>query len=141
MLRLYVIAAHTWAPRVRVIHDRLRTMGVEPTSQWAEQMTGPENLDAHSDDECQRIWLNNAADMGEASVILALCDSPMREGWLELGRAFQTHRTILLVGRHALTTRVLSSVERSGITRFESVDGALTAVALMSNAPRAAAGG
>ena len=133
-MRCYVIASYSWAPQVRAIHDRLRTMGVEPTSQWAEGAHGPEDLDSLTDDECQSIWLRNVADLAESDAVIALLDSPMREGWMELGRAMREHKTCLLVGRHALTTRVLASVGHSGVTRFDSVDAALNAVAAVMEA-------
>lgn len=106
MSRIYVIASYDSAPLVRAIHSALRELGHEPTSTWAEEAEGEEHLDGLSGAECLAIMRRNAADMDRASTILALGDSPMREGHMELERAISVGwHDIIHVGRPALSVR------------------------------------
>lgn len=124
-MRVYVIAAYSHAPAVRAIHDRLRMMGVEPTSSWAEEACGPEALERLSDDECYRIWDRNRRDLDNASVALVLADTPMREGHAEAAHAMRTGCRVVWVGRPTLGARADSVFGSNGPWFVESVDDAL----------------
>lgn len=97
---IYVIAAYESAERVRDIHDRLRALGHTPTSRWAEQAHGPEELGDYA--ECEAIIHANLRDMRSADVVIILADTPMREGWCEVERCGPN---AVVVGRYNLTTR------------------------------------
>lgn len=123
MTRVYVIAAYAEAPTVRAIHDRLRMIGCEPTSSWAESAHGAEDLASLSDAECARIWDRNDVDMQDATVVLLLADTPAREGWMEAQRALDYGKRLLCVGRPTLTLRAFDRVEV-----VDSIDAALAAI-------------
>ena len=125
MLRCYVIAAYSHAPAVRAIHDRLRMMGIEPTSSWAEEAHGPEVLDELSDLECMAIWERNRDDLDSASVVLVLADTPMREGHAEAAHAMRTGCRVVWVGRPTLGARADSVFGSNGPWFVATVDDAL----------------
>ena len=104
-MRVYVIASYDHAPLVRAIHDRLREIGIEPTSSWAETAHGPEELERLSDVQCWHIWNRNGVDMNAADIVLVLADTPMREGWAEVERARRNSMHIVWVGRPTLGAR------------------------------------
>ena len=97
---IYVIAAYECAERVRDLHERLRALGHEPTSRWAEQAHGPEELGGYA--ECEAIIAANLRDMRRADAVIILADTPMREGWCEVERC---GLNAVVVGRYNLTTR------------------------------------
>ncbi|MBP9863666.1 MAG: hypothetical protein KBD62_37315 [Kofleriaceae bacterium] len=105
MTRVYVIAAYTAAPEVRTLHTRLRMAGHEPTSSWAEEAAGPEDLASLTPGQCGAIWDRNDQDMIDANVVVVLADTPAREGFLEAQRAFDLRKRIVWVGRPTLTVR------------------------------------
>lgn len=106
MLRVYVIASYQSAPLVRAIHDRLRMLGIEPTSSWAEEACGAEDLASLTKDECRAIWKRNDQDMRVADVVMVLADTPCREGFMEAARAYHWGgQRIVWVGRPTLTAR------------------------------------
>lgn len=104
-MRAYVIAAYGSAPVVRALHERLRAIGIEPTSSWAEDAHGPEDLEALSDAECLRIWQRNRDDMDAASIAIVLADTPMREGHAEASYALRSGMDVVWIGRPTLTAR------------------------------------
>lgn len=129
----YVIAAYTSAPQVRALHDRLRTIGIEPTSSWAEEAHGPEALEALSTQACRAIWTRNDRDMREADVVIVLADTPCREGFMEAARAYYDGRQDMVwVGRPTLTSRAWVD----GCVTVVDVD---AAVALLSERAQGAA--
>ena len=124
-MKLYVIAAYSHAPQVRAIHERLRALGIEPTSSWAEEANGPEALDGLSDDECYRIWDRNRRNLDSASVALVLADSPTREGHAEAAHAMRTGCRVVWVGRPTLGSRADSVFGSNGPWFVATVDDAL----------------
>ena len=124
-MKLYVIAAYSHAPQVRAIHERLRALGIEPTSSWAEEANGPEALDGLSDDECYRIWDRNRRDLDSASVALVLADTQMREGYSEAAHAMRTGCRVVWVGRPTLGARADSVFGSNGPWFVATVDDAL----------------
>lgn len=98
---IYVIAAYESAPRVRDMHERLRALGHTPTSRWAEQAHGPEELGDYV--ACEAIITTNLRDMRSADAVIILADTPMREGWCEVERCGSANAVV--VGRYNLTTR------------------------------------
>lgn len=125
MTRVYVIAAYTAAPAVRLLHTRLRMAGHEPTSSWAEEATGPEDLTALSTAECRAIWSRNDKDMRDADVVIVLADTNTREGWMEAQRAVALGGVqIICIGRPTLTLRAWTD----GVRIVADVDAALRAL-------------
>jgi hypothetical protein len=126
MLKVYVVASFQSAPSVRAIHDRLRMLGIEPTSSWAEEAHGAEALDGLSDEECYAIWARNRDDLDNASVALVLADTPMREGFAEASYALRSGVDTVWVGRPTLQARA-----HGGVWFVESVDAAIEGLAGM----------
>ena len=127
MLKVYVIGAYESSPAVRLLHTRLRMAGHEPTSSWAEEATGPEDLTALSTAECRAIWDRNDQDMIDANVVVVLADTPCREGFFEAQRAFDLRKRIVWVGRPTLTVRAYIG-PASRLVVVADVDAALRAL-------------
>lgn len=127
MTRVYVIAAYTAAPEVRILHTRLRMAGHEPTSSWAEEATGPEDLASLTPGQCGAIWDRNDQDMIDANVVVVLADTPCREGFFEAQRAFDLRKRIVWVGRPTLTVRAYIG-PASRLVVVADVDAALRAL-------------
>ena len=122
MLKVYIIAAYAHAPAVRAIHDRLRMVGIEPVSSWAEGAHGAEELEHLTKSQCRDIWQRNDADMRSADVVMVLADTPCREGFMEAARAYERGRQdIVWVGRPTLTARAWVD----GCTTVATVDEAV----------------
>ena len=130
-MKVYVIAAYDHAPQVRAIHDRLRMVAIEPTSSWAEEAHGAEALGTKTYEERYEIATRNARDLAAAGAVIALLDTPMREGWLELARAVDEGKKILLVGRHCLSTSLWVDWKSQRAMHFDTVDAALEGLAGM----------
>lgn len=100
-MRIYIIAAYSAAPRVRALHARLRDLGHEPTSSWAEHAHGPEPIGGYS--ESGAILEANTAALESSDGAIILADTPMREGWCEVARLAE--QRVCVVGPSNLTTR------------------------------------
>lgn len=127
MLKVYVIGAYESSPAVRLLHTRLRMAGHEPTSSWAEEATGPEDLASLTPGECGAIWDRNDQDMIDANVVVVLADTPAREGFFEAQRAFDLRKRIVWVGRPVLSVRAYIG-PASRLVVVENVDQALRAL-------------
>ncbi len=124
-MKVYVAAPYADAQSVVYLHERMRTLGIEPTSLWATQAEGAENLTALSREEVQAIAASNYADIARSTSMIVLA----REGvggemFREFGYALDVAALPLVcwVGR-----RILSAYD-SRVTLCEDLDEAIQAV-------------
>ena len=122
---IYVIAAYAAAERVREIHASLRALGHTPTSAWADEADGPEQLDTMSDSECYAVWSANYGALGRSDGVIVLADTPMREGWCEVAMVADAGQRVVVVGPPNLTTRAMAwdhvETDRQAVVRVDAL--------------------
>lgn len=120
-LRCYVAAPFGDAPFVREVHARLRALGIEPTSAWAEHADGPELLEEMPLDDVRALAARNDHALSVSDVVLVLPrEGAGREMFAESRLAVAFGIPVLWVG----FPRCLTSY-REGVDRFPSLEAAL----------------
>lgn len=122
-MNIYVIAAYGHAAEVRQLHARLRELGHTPTSRWAEEATGPEDLGSMALEQLADAWERNHADMLRADAVIVLADTAMREGFMEAERAVEAGMSIVWVGRPTLSVAAFPGRARMFASVDEAVEG------------------
>ncbi len=112
-MRAYFMSAYTDAPLVRQLHRLVPILGVQPTSRWAEDASGPERLDRLSRPEARALGARNDRDLREAHVGVALVRHGVgAELFSEVRAALLSEIPVLWVGppprAHCLPGRVNS---------------------------------
>jgi hypothetical protein len=117
---VYVVSPYANAPEVRVLHDRLRKLGIAFTSMWAEEANGAEDFSKFTPKKFQLIAEENDHHIDAADAILVLSrESGGAETYAEARYAISKEKLVFWVGRLTL------SAWRKGVIRCESVDDAL----------------
>jgi hypothetical protein len=133
-LRVYVAAPYPDAPQVRAIHEDLRAGGLAPTSVWAEEADGPEDLLAMPLEEIRRRAERNDRALAASDVVVVLPRvGAGREMYGEARLAVALGVPVVWVGSPVCLTTF-----REGVTRVDSL-GQATALLLSLAAARAAA--
>lgn len=119
-MRIYVAAPYEDAAHVRGLHERLRSLGLEPTSHWAENAAGPENFASFTPMQLRAIAESNDTDVISSTAVLVLARAGAGgEMFAEARLALFLAKPVYWVGR-----RTLSSW-REGVVRCEDLDDAL----------------
>lgn len=124
-MKVYVAAPYDAAGFVREhVHERLRSIGLDPTSRWAEHALGPENFDHFSPADLRLIAEANDRDVERSDVVLVIARAAAG------GEMFAEARYALMLGKHLVWVgrRILSSW-RHGVERVEDLDAAMVHLA------------
>jgi hypothetical protein len=124
MIPVYVAAPYVAAPDVRALHARLRAIDCDPTSKWAEEAVGPEQLRDDAADTWRQLWLRNMNDLETAYALVVLSGDGGGEMFVEVGHALALSIPILWTGPR----RVLSCYARPRV-RMMTVDDACSVLA------------
>lgn len=129
MLRCYVAAPYRHAPVVRSVHRSLRTIGWQPTSEWAESAKGPEELEKMPLELVRQIARANDRDVESAHALLALAhEGEGAEMFCELRYAAELGIPVVYAG-----ARKCLSAYRPGVLR---VDDMLEGLEVLAEASR-----
>ncbi len=122
---IYVAAPYEDAGYVREhVHERLRALGFEPTSRWAETARGPEDFARFSADELRVIAEGNDLDVAGSKAVLVLARAGAGgEMFAEARLALAMGIPCIWVGRRTL------SAWRLGVVRAADLDEALEILA------------
>ena len=133
--RIYVAAPYGDAPLVRGVHALLRSLGLEPTSTWAEESDDcAEELAAMSIRVVRRLAQRNDDDLASSEAVLVLPrEGAGREMYAEARLAIAFRIPVVWVG-----TPVCLTAFREGVSRVPSLQDALDTVQRMAR-DRAAA--
>jgi hypothetical protein len=120
-MRVYVAAPFARRSEVREVHKRLRALGIEPTSSWANAPDGI--ADAPTPEEAKVAIRQNDADLKSSDAVLVM--GYPGEG----GEQFAEARLGILLGKPVIWTgrRILSSF-RPGAVYLSTLDLALSAL-------------
>jgi hypothetical protein len=122
MLSIYVAAPYSDAPLVRGVHKELRRAGCKPTSQWAEDAKGAENLELPLGD-LRRLAMGNDDAIRESDRMLVLArEGAGGEMFSEVRYAITFAVPVYWVGRTIL------SAFRPGVARYADLADAIAAV-------------
>lgn len=104
-LLCYAAGPFSSAPFIRAsVHERLRAIGVEPTSRWAEEADGPEDFSRFSPERLQSIAASNDADLRGSDVLLLVdLAGTGRETYGELARAQIWGKPVVWLARPSLS--------------------------------------
>jgi hypothetical protein len=121
-LLCYVAAPYGDAPIVRKLHAHLRSLGIRPTSTWAEGATGPENLEEMPIDLVRAIAARNDHALSVSDVVVVLPrEGAGREMYGEARLAVALGIPMIWVG----DPRCLTAY-REGVTRVPDLETALS---------------
>lgn len=126
--RVYCAAPYEDAGFVREhVHDRLRALGFEPSSRWAESAFGHEDLTSFTTLTLRRIAAGNDADIdGSAALLMLARKGAGGECFAEAARALLRGIPVVWVGRRTL------SAWREGVVRVDDLDDALQALLVIT---------
>jgi hypothetical protein len=104
-VNVYVATSYSRASFVRaVVHEDLRVIGARPTSTWAENAVGPEDLATMTVAAIRTAYWSNYDAFHGSDMLLMLADEAQpREGFTELGWAFASSTPVVFVGRPTLS--------------------------------------
>lgn len=106
-MKIYVASPYATAKEVRELHARLKELGHEPTSRWAEvaaQHDDKEDFSLFTPDDLQRIARDNDCDLYEAeSVVVWSRPVGGRETYAEAARAQVAGKIVYWVGTKSLS--------------------------------------
>lgn len=118
-MNVYVAAPYDDAAVVRNIHARLRALGIDPTSRWAEYATGAEDFETLSPAQLADIAGSNDYDVRRSHAMLVMA----RVG--AGGEMFSEARLALVLGVPIVWHgRLTLSAWRPGVVRVATLDGA-----------------
>lgn len=123
MSTVYVAAPYADAEQVRALHRRMRVMGLQPTSSWAEAADGPESFTNKLPEVLRDFALANDAELLRSSAVLVLArDGVGGEMFAEARLALDNDIPVFWVGRRTL------SAWREGVVLCEDVDDGLSKI-------------
>jgi hypothetical protein len=122
MLPVYVAAPYHAATRVREVHALLAAAGCAPTSRWALEAEGPEDLRDEDGKVLAARFQRNIDDLDSAFALLVLPDGfAGGETFAEVGRAIANGIPVLWTG----VRRILSCYAVGRVRLFASLDDAI----------------
>lgn len=101
--RVYVASWFENSPMVRVAHTWLRTLGVTPTSRWAEDARGPEDWRAMTQVQLLNVRADNYCDLASSDLLLVIAGDKSGETFAEAMFAIERKMPVLWVGRRILS--------------------------------------
>jgi hypothetical protein len=111
--RVYVAAPYGDASLVRRVHDLLRRLRLEPTSRWAENALGAENIETLPLDVVQALAEVNDRDLLDADAVLVLPrDGAGREMYAEARLALEHRIPVFWSGRPLCLSSFRAGVRR-----------------------------
>lgn len=123
---VYVAAPFSDAGVVRVVHDRLGTLGIVPTSRWVDQASGAEDFARFEPSRLRAIAAQNDADLRGSDALLVLARAGAGgEMFAEARVGLDWGKAVVWVGRRIL------SAWRSGVVLVEDVDDAFPVLSAM----------
>lgn len=129
-VRVYVAAPFEDAGIVRAVHDRLRSLGIEPCSTWAESARGIEDFSAFTPARLRSLAEQNDRDVAEARAVLVMArPGAGGEMFAEARLALAMSIPVVWLGRRTL------SAWRAGVTRAEDLDDAISTLLLLTMGP------
>lgn len=130
MISCYVAAPYADAERVRTVHDRMRGLGIIPSSRWAMNANGPEDLHLYDREQLREIARVNDSDVINSDCVLVLSrEGAGAEMFCEARLALTLSITVYWVGR-----RILSSY-RESVILCDDIDDALAMMVNKGDAP------
>ena len=116
-MRAYFISDYANAPLVRHVHWIVPLMGVEPTSRWAEEASGPERLAELGQEKVRELAAQNDRDLASSHVGVVIA----REGlggelFCEAARALERDIPLIWVGPRTVLTTF-----REGVLRVPNI--------------------
>jgi hypothetical protein len=123
MTSVYVAAPYVDAPIVRMVHERLRDLGITPTSRWAEEANGAEDFVKMVPDALRAVAESNDRDLTKARALLVLSrHGAGAETYAEARLALVLGKPVVWAGRLTL------SAWRTGVTRVAGIDEGIEAL-------------
>ena len=126
-LNVYVAAPYEDGAFVfQGVHERLRALGMTPTSTWAEHAIGREDFSRYTPARLREFAVRNDADLRAADVALVLARAGAG------GEMFAEARVAIDWGKPVVWCgRLILSAWRSGVVRAEDLDAALSILVAM----------
>lgn len=126
--RIYVAAPYEDAGHVRDLHKRLRSLGFEPSSRWAESSRGPEDFTKYTPLQLRAIAEGNDQDVFDSDVMIVLARAGAGgEMFAEARVALGFGIPVVWVGRRTL------SAWRLGVHRVTDIDDGIAKIIVLTS--------